>query len=464
MPVTAAAGVLAVGIVLVVSVIVLERQRKPESESTTAPPVATAATKGKTGPQVPVLTIDWPEDQRARASLFVNDVPREIPLRGPIEIPLPPTTGQYDFRLERPGFQPKRFARASGTEDQGYKATDWEPIAQGIDWKQDFDAAKKTAAAEHKNVLVLFDASDSKQSAFASNRFAEAVANRREFRERADREYVCVYIDNPQGDEAKRKVSDADRNQKLIKLFRVKVFPTVVVTDPRGRQFGILEDYKINGINSFLQLMKKWEADGKILFEMLAAIDSMPKENRNPDLVAKFFDFLEINDLDRFYRGYIKELTPLLPQGENRPATEMARIWGQKFYLATGNPDEAKKVVDRFDEWKKSRTFKDHDLAAELHLMAAEVLLRAGGDLRKEAAEKCKEGLAFSPQDPMVRSLLERYMQALTGEESELPAGSGSGFCVAQGNYVLTNHHVIEDAKKIKVHLNGEKERYDRPT
>ena len=31
---------------------------------------------------------------------------------------------------------------------------------------------------------------------------------------------------------------------------------------------------------------------------------------------------------------------------------------------------------------------------------------------------------------------------------------------MAQGNYVLTNHHVIEDAKKIKVHLNGEKERY----
>ncbi len=65
MPATAAMGVIAVAIVLFVSVIYLARQRKPESESTTAPPVATAATKGKTGPQVPVLTIDWPEDQRA---------------------------------------------------------------------------------------------------------------------------------------------------------------------------------------------------------------------------------------------------------------------------------------------------------------------------------------------------------------------------------------------------------------
>ena len=93
MPAIAAVGVLAVGIVLVVSVIVLARQRKPESESTTAPPVATAATKGKTGPKVPVLTIDWPENQRAGASLFVNDEKREIPLRGPIEIPLPAVQG-----------------------------------------------------------------------------------------------------------------------------------------------------------------------------------------------------------------------------------------------------------------------------------------------------------------------------------------------------------------------------------
>ena len=126
------------------------------------------------------------------------------------------------------------------------------------------------------------------------------------------------------------------------------------MTDPRGRQFGILEDYKINGINSFLQLMDKWEADGKILFELLATIDSMPKESRNPDLVAKFFDFLEMNDLDRFYRGNDQGADRLsCPRARAARPRRMARIWGQKFYLASGNPDEAKKVVDRFDRMEK---------------------------------------------------------------------------------------------------------------
>ena len=108
------------------------------------------------------------------------------------------------------------------------------------------------------------------------------------------------------------------------------------------------------------------------------------------------------------------------------------------------NPDEAKKLVDEFDHWKKTRTFKDHDLAAELHLAGGLILLAARPDLRKEAAEKCKEGLAFDPHDPDLRACSQQFSQALTGEPANvIPVGSGTGFCIAQGNYVLTNHHVI---------------------
>ena len=39
------------------------------------------------------------------------------------------------------------------------------------------------------------------------------------------------------------------------------------------------------------------------------------------------------------------------------------------------------------------------------------------------------------------------------------PVGSGSGFCIASGNYIMTNHHVIRDAKKIMVHLNDSTKR-----
>ncbi len=459
-----AAAFLAIGAAIYLTFFMASKS-KPGSVSTAGSSTASGSKDsgkpGKVEPKVPVLSIDWPENQRVGASLFVNDDKREIDLKGPILIPLPPSSTQYRFRLERRGFQPKKFARASQQDDQGYTVSEWEPVLQGIDWEQDFEAAKKTAATHNKNVLLLFDASDSKESSFASSRFAESVALRKEFRERAEKEYVCVYIDNPQKADSQGRVENADRNQEFTKKFRIEVFPTVVVTDPKGRPFGIMEDYKINGINAFLELMDKWDADGKSLLDLLARIDALPKESPNSDLVGKALDFLEMSKLDRFYGHTIKKLTARLPKGEGRPVTKEAyEYWMRTLDRATRNPDQAKKVVDEFDQWKKNRIFKNHDMGAALHLAAAFVLNQLGPDHRKEAAQKVKEGLAFEPRDPRTRGLLEQFNQALTGERGEMPRGSGTGFCIAEGNYVLTNHHVINGAKKINVHLNGEKEKY----
>ena len=297
------------------------------------------------GPKVPVLTIQWPESTRAGGSLFINDEKREIPLAGPIEIPLPPSKEQYRFRLERPGFKPQGFARVF-QEDDKQPISDWEPLEpKGIGWEQDFEAAKKTAASEHKNVLIVFDASDAKESSFASSRFKEAVAKRNEFHKRAEKEYICVYIDNPKNAEAQDEVKDADRNGKLTEKFGITVFPTVVVTDPKGRPFGVLEGYKVNGIAPFLALMDKWSADGKHFLALLAKFEAVPKESPNPDLAGEVLDFLELSKLDRFYAHTIKKATACLPEGEGRPVTkELADMWMRRLALAARSPDEAKKV------------------------------------------------------------------------------------------------------------------------
>ena len=196
-----------------------------------------------------------------------------FPPTGPIEIPLARVEGAISFpslngRASSRRIRPRCPGRRLGLHR--FRLGDLEP--KGIPWEQDFEAAKKTAASEHKNVLILFDASDAKESSFASGRFKEAVAKRNEFRKRADKEYVCVYIDNPKNAEAQDEVKDADRNGKLTEKFSITVFPTVVVTDPKGRPFGVLEGYKINGITAFLALMDKWAADGKQLLRLACQV------------------------------------------------------------------------------------------------------------------------------------------------------------------------------------------------
>ena len=315
----------AVGVVAVVGIVFMIyrpslSKAKPDSGSAAA---ASAANDGKkavhAGPKrkVPMLTIDWPEDQRGGAALFINDDKTKIPAKGPIEIPLPPSKEQYRVRLQRRGFQPKSFARASQEDDQLYTVTAWEPLLKGIDWEQDFEAAKKVAKDHNKDVFLLFDASDSPESSFASGRFAEVVAGRKEFRERADRDYVCVYIDNPKNAAGQGRVANGERNRQLTEKFRISVFPTVVVTDAKGRPFGVLEDCKISGIKAFLELMTKWTSDRKNLFELLAKVDALPKDSPDSDLMGKALNFLETNKLDRFYRGTMKELTARMAKGEN---------------------------------------------------------------------------------------------------------------------------------------------------
>jgi S1-C subfamily serine protease len=72
---------------------------------------------------------------------------------------------------------------------------------------------------------------------------------------------------------------------------------------------------------------------------------------------------------------------------------------------------------------------------------------------RKEIPEAIlKDGLAFAPvpggsqqRDHVVASL----------PDSNRPRGSGSGFFVTKDGYLLTNHHVIQDAKRIEVNYRG---------
>ena len=136
----------------------------------------------------------------------------------------------------------------------------------------------------------------------------------------------------------------------------------------------------------------------------------------------------------------------------------MAEKWGQEIVLAAKNPDAAKKVVEKFDKWKKTKTFEDRDMAAKIHLIAA-LLLQPGPTTARRPPRSAKKVW------PMSRTTRKcgagwKCSAGTSAAKGLIPFGSGTGFCVAQGNYVLTNHHVIARAKEIKVHLNGDQTRY----
>ena len=117
-------------------------------------------------------------------------------------------------------------------------------------------------------------------------------------------------------------MSDAERNGKLMEKFKITVFPTMVVTDPKGRPFGMMEDYKINGINPFMALMDKWDGDRKALLDMLAKTD---KDGGDAETAGRRSIFSKWNDLGRFYGGTLKKLAAKLPNGEHVFSEDIAK-------------------------------------------------------------------------------------------------------------------------------------------
>ena len=207
--------------------------------------------------------------------------------------------------------------------------------------------------------------------------------------------------------------------------------------------------------------MDKWAANGKQLFALLDKFDAMPEESPNADLAGEVLDFLEMSELDRFYAHTIKRATACLPKGEVRPVTkELAEMWMRRMALAARNPDEAKKVVDEFDQWKKTRTFKDREMGARLHLATA-LILAARTRLPQRGRPEVQRRSGFSTARPH-GAVLSRTVQPVPRRGQ-----TGSDACQFRDGLLHRPRQLPADQpprysrrKEIKVRPNGETDMY----
>ena len=102
-----------------------------------------------------------------------------------------------------------------------------------IEWLTDFEAAKSKAAEEGKDILINFTGSD---WCVWCHRLEGEVFNMEDFHQEAEKLYVFLMLDfpreKPQTEEIKKK------NQELQQHFGVQGFPTIFLTDSKGRGYG----------------------------------------------------------------------------------------------------------------------------------------------------------------------------------------------------------------------------------
>ncbi len=99
----------------------------------------------------------------------------------------------------------------------------------GDGWMTDFEAAKKKAATENKDLLVEFTGSDWCPPCKMLN---ENVFSKPEFVKNASEKFVLVALDFPR--EKKLPAAEKAQNDKLIAHYGVEAFPTILLCDTNG--------------------------------------------------------------------------------------------------------------------------------------------------------------------------------------------------------------------------------------
>lgn len=117
------------------------------------------------------------------------------------------------------------------------------------DWMTDMEAALERGAKEGKPLFVEFTGSD---WCPPCKMMAKEVFSKEEFLEAAKKDFILVKIDVPKGD---KELSE--RNQKVVKKYKVKGFPTVLLLESDEREIGRMQASRFNTVKKMLAELKR---------------------------------------------------------------------------------------------------------------------------------------------------------------------------------------------------------------
>jgi thiol:disulfide interchange protein len=122
-------------------------------------------------------------------------------------------------------------------------------------WSTDVEAALALAKKDKKSVLVEFTGSDWCPPCIMMRK---NVFSKKEFVEKASKNYVLVEIDLPRADKAL-----AARNQIVAEKYKIDGFPTVLLMDSEGKEFSRFYASEFPEMEKFLaHIDKKLENKG----------------------------------------------------------------------------------------------------------------------------------------------------------------------------------------------------------
>jgi S1-C subfamily serine protease/thioredoxin-related protein len=310
-------------------------------------------------------------------------------------------------------------------------------------WTQDLAKAKERAARENKDILLLFNLSDS--SPFCQS-MADNVFSKAAFKNALAEHYVPLYLDFPQKPSNLAKVADSEQNAALKREYRVQEFPMLFLVDAEGNPYahGGYSQESAETFTARLVNLKKLHAQRDTLFQQANLAEGPAKLKAG----AEALTFLVERGLAFHYKKQVHEWGAGVRQEDPKNEQGYAEVFFEADWFFDMAPQaDSGRLARRLDDWKKDNAFKDKNRAARLHYSAGRLAAQAG---QRDAAMKyALDGMGYRPDDG-------RLYQSLFGLAGEMGLTCGSGFVAAPGGYILTNAHVVAGGGKVSVRMENQ--------
>jgi len=245
-------------------------------------------------------------------------------------------------------------------------------------WGTNFEAAKTEAAKDHKDILMDFTGSDWCGWCI---KLRDEVFTKDAFKQEAPKHFVLLELDFPQKKELPKE--EKEQNEKMQAMYAVEGFPTIFLTDAKGRPYG-KTGYQKGGpeeYNKHLDELRKIRETRDASFKLAEGASGMEKAKAikdgldalDKDLVVPFYkeemeQIISLDTEDKLGFKAQKELT------EKRSTLDKEL----KELAMARKPAEFSAAIDAFIEKEKmTGTAKQDLLMTKLQVMGPDDLDKA---------------------------------------------------------------------------------------
>jgi thioredoxin-related protein len=297
-------------------------------------------------------------------------------------------------------------------------------FAGGEGWASDFEAAKKQAAEQKKDLLIDFTGSDWCGWCIKLN---DEVFKHDAFKNGVKDSFVLVEIDFPK-DKSKLTEELQKQNSELGKKYAVRGYPTILLTDAEGRPYAAT-GYQKGGAEPYVAHLNELRAKKAARDEAFASAEKAEGLEKAKALIAAL-EAMALNDavIGNFYGDVAGQIAAADPEDKTGFAakTSAKKRFAdfQNQLQAIGMKKDNEGALGLVDKTLKEGGF-GKDQTQQIMLIRAAIL--AEQKKFDDALKAADEAKAFHPEGKMVAFIdnFRTKVEAAKSAPAETPGDTG---------------------------------------